>query len=117
MESGHRAARIPTGAWWAVGRGVSAGDRARPGSYSWIVRVYSKDDRGSDELAGCGIVIDDRRIPTCAHVADRFDEGCGWARDAEVPVAFPKDDEGFSGVNDCPLKSASIRAESAICAV
>lgn len=76
---------------------MSAGDLARPGSYSWIARVYAKNDHGDDELAGCGVVIDETRVLTCAHVVGRFDGASGWARDAEVRVAFPKNDEGDRG--------------------
>lgn len=73
---------------------MSAGDGARPESYSWIAKVYAKRDHGNDELVGCGVVIDDQRILTCAHVVGRFEEGRGWVADAEVRLAFPMSDEG-----------------------
>jgi hypothetical protein len=50
--------------------------------------IYAKNDHGDDELAGCGVVIDETRVLTCAHVVGRFDDASGWAGDAEVRVAF-----------------------------
>ena len=76
---------------------MSEGDRAGPGSFSWIATVYAKNDHGIDRLAGCGIVIDDRRILTCAHVVGRFEKGSGWVRDTEVRLAFPMNDVGGPG--------------------
>lgn len=76
---------------------MSAGDQAHPGSYSWIAGVYAKNGRGGDEFAGCGVVIDGRRVLTCAHVVGRFYEGNGWAGDEEVQIAFPMTDEGGAG--------------------
>ena len=76
---------------------MSTGDWPHPGSYSWVARVYAKNGRGSDEFAGCGIIIDDRRLLTCAHVVGRFYEGNGWAGDTEVQIAFPMNDEGGAG--------------------
>src|SRR5436309_214075 len=66
---------------------MSAESGMRPPDDSWVVAVHSSEH--GVRPSGSGLVIDDQRILTCAHVARRIQEsGC------EIWVAFPKAKNG-----------------------
>jgi len=66
---------------------MNAGDQVHPEADAWVVAIYATkgdyDPLGSGSGSGSGIVIDDRRILTCAHVIEDLADGQPW-------VAFPK---------------------------
>ncbi|WAZ19199.1 trypsin-like peptidase domain-containing protein [Streptomyces cinnabarinus] len=61
----------------------TADDSPRPGSATWVASIHAlENDR---RPLGSGLLIDGRRVLTCAHVV--FDGGC---QKPELWVAFPK---------------------------
>ena len=72
-------------------------DRERHGADSWTAAIYTTNNVGNCDLAASGVLIDERRILTCAHVVGRFDKETCWVEDREVRIAFPKS-EGDPGM-------------------
>jgi hypothetical protein len=58
---------------------MSADGQVHPGEDAWVIAVHAGED--DYEPLGTGVVIDDRRILTCAHVAEAS---------GDIWVAFPK---------------------------
>jgi hypothetical protein len=64
---------------------MDADGQGHPEEDSWVIACYATED--DDEPLGAGVVIDERRALTCAHVT----EAAG-----DIWVAFPKAGEGSS---------------------
>lgn len=73
----------------SAGASVSPNGTAHPDDDAWVVKIHTSED-GSPLLGG-GVVLDDHRVLTCAHVAGVWDEAGGaWAeRETGVWVSFP----------------------------
>ena len=74
---------------------AGAGGRTHPTDDSWVAAVHASET--DDSPLGCGIVIDEYRILTCAHVAGRkvqTGSSLAWTANASIWVAFPKAEEG-----------------------
>lgn len=59
---------------------MNAEDQVHPGYDTWAIAVHAGEDDEDDPL-GTGVVIDERRVLTCAHVAEAV---------SEIWVSFPK---------------------------
>jgi hypothetical protein len=68
------------------GDGALAGERGQPEVDSWVAAVYASSTGGAP--LGSGVVIDERRVLTCAHVVP--------AGDGEIWVAFPTRDPALA---------------------
>jgi WD40 repeat protein len=73
---------------------MSLGAMAHPADDAWVVKVHASEDGGA--LLGGGVVLDDHRVLTSAHIAGIWDKAVGtWAeRDAGVWVSFPNAEAG-----------------------
>ena len=74
---------------------MSVAERFQPEADSWIAAIHRSPD---DEPFASGVVIDDRRVLTCAHVLNQA---------ASVCVSFPKA-EGDGGDVTCPVERIAL---------
>jgi hypothetical protein len=74
---------------------MSDGGQVHPEDDAWVASIHASGD--AYESLGSGVVLDDRRVLTCAHVVGRKDDDRIWAeKTPRVWVTFPKVQEGDS---------------------
>lgn len=65
---------------------AAPGSGPRPGTDAWVAAVHGAED--DQVVLGSGLLVDDHRVLTCAHVACPT-----WEKQRELWVAFPKSDQ------------------------
>lgn len=78
---------------------MGAADQVHPEGDAWVVSVHASEE--AESVLGGGIVLDERRILTCAHVVERKTGGgksleAGTWQAREAWVGFPKAEDGGS---------------------
>jgi WD40 repeat protein len=88
---------------------MSTDGRVEPEDYTWVAAIYASG-HGGDPL-GTGIVLDDRRILTCAHVVRDLGPAKSWVAFPHAAVAYASRREVL---NEVPLNAVADGEDLAI---